>query len=336
MKTLPRATLASWPTPLEEAPRLAEALGLRTLYVKRDDLTGLGLGGNKVRKLEYLLGEAIARGADTVVTTAGGQSNFLRLTAVAARRLGLRPILVVRGARPASLQGNLLLMHLAGADLRFVDTADAYDPSTVALMREIGEQVEAAGHHPYLIHLGTFSGGLAAVGYVTGGLELVDQCRAAGISRARIVVAVGSGGTYAGLLLGLHVAGVGFHTVGASVMSPVPFLRARVREKVQAAAEILGVRTTLRDEEIDITDALIGEGYATPPGESLDAVYLAARTEGLILDPIYTGRALAALRRAARAGAIRDDETPVFVHTGGAPNVFAHAERLSAHGAVTS
>src|SRR5262249_21093629 len=154
-KTLPRVNLASWPTPLEEAPRLAAALGLKKLYVKRDDLTGLGLGGNKVRKLEYLLGEALARGADTVITTAGGQSNFLRLTAVAARRLGLRPILVVRGARPASLQGNLLLMHLAGADLRFVNTADAYDASTIALMRHIAEEVEAAGHHPYLIHLGT-------------------------------------------------------------------------------------------------------------------------------------------------------------------------------------
>jgi D-cysteine desulfhydrase family pyridoxal phosphate-dependent enzyme len=336
MKTLPRVNLASWPTPLEEAPRLAEALGLKTLYVKRDDLTGLGLGGNKVRKLEYLLGEAIARGADTVITTAGGQSNFLRLTAVAARRLGLRPILVVRGARPASFQGNLLLMHLAGADLRFVDTADAYDPSTIALMREIGEQVEAAGHHPYLIHLGTFSGGLAAVGYVTGGLELVDQCHAAGVSQARIVLAVGSGGTYAGLLLGLQVAGVRFHTLGASVLSPTPFLRARIREKVHAAADILGLSETLRDEEINITDAMIGEGYSTPPGESLDAVYLAARTEGLILDPIYTGRALAALRRAARAGAIRDGETPVFMHTGGAPNVFANAEKLSAHVAVTS
>jgi D-cysteine desulfhydrase family pyridoxal phosphate-dependent enzyme len=336
MKALPRVNLTSWPTPLEEAPRLAEALGLKKLYVKRDDLTGLGLGGNKVRKLEYLLGEALAQGADTVITTAGGQSNFLRLTAVAARRLGLRPILVVRGARPASLQGNLLLMHLAGADLRFVETADAYDPSTVALMREIGEQVEAGGHHPYLIHLGTFSGGLAAVGYVTGGLELVDQCRAAEISQARIVLAVGSGGTYAGLLLGLRAAGVRFHTLGASVLSPIPFLRERVREKVQAAAELLGLSETLGDEEINITDAMIGEGYSMPPGESLDAVYLAARTEGLILDPIYTGRALAALRRAAREGAIRDGETPVFLHTGGAPNVFANAEKLSAHGAVTS
>ena len=334
MKTLPRVTLASWPTPLEEAPRLAEALGLEKLYVKRDDLTGLGLGGNKVRKLEYLLGEAIARGADTVITTAGAQSNFLRLTAVAARRLGLRPILVVRGTRPASLQGNLLLMHLAGADLRFVDTADAYDASTIALMRDIGEQVEAAGHHPYLIHLGTFSGGLAAVGYVTGGLELVEQCRAAGISQSRIAVAVGSGGTYAGLLLGLRIAGGAFHVQGASVLSPVPFLRARIREKAHAAAEILGVSATLREEEIDVTDGLIGAGYGTPPDESLDAVYLAARTEGLILDPIYTGRALAALRQAVRARAIRDGETPVFIHTGGAPNVFAHAEALSAHAAV--
>lgn len=332
MKTLPRVNLASWPTPLEEAPRLAEALGLKKLYVKRDDLTGLGLGGNKVRKLEYLLGEALVQGADTVITTAGGQSNFLRLTAVAARRLGLRPILVVRGARPASFQGNLLLVHLAGADLRFVDTADAYDPSTIALMRDIAEQVEAEGHRPYLIHLGTFSGGLAAVGYVTGGLELVDQCRAAGISQARVAVAVGSGGTYAGLLLGFHAAGARFRTLGTSVLSPVAFLRPRIREKVHAAADILGLSETLTDEQIDITDAMVGEGYSTPPGESLDAVYLAARTEGLILDPIYTGRALAALRRSAREGAVREDEAAVFMHTGGAPNVFAHAEELSAHG----
>lgn len=119
-------------------------------------------------------------------------------------------------------------------------------------------------------------------------------------------------------------------------MSPVPFLRARIREKVHAAAEILGLRETVDDDEILLTDAMVGEGYGTPPGESLDAVYLAARTEGLILDPIYTGRALAALRRAVRQGAIWDGETPVFLHTGGAPNVFAHAEALSAHEAVTS
>ncbi len=336
LRDLPRVNLAAWPTPLEEAPRLAAALGLKRLYVKRDDLTSLGLGGNKVRKLEYLLGEAVSRGADTVVTTACEQSNFLRLTAVAARRLGLRPILVVRGKRPGSLQGNLLLMHLAGADLRFVDTADPYDPSTIALMREIGQQVTAAGHHPYLIHLGTFSGGLAAVGYVAGALELVDQCRAEGISRAHIVLAVGSGGTYAGLLLGLRMAGAGFHVLGASVSSPASFLRTSISEKTREAAEILGVRSPLRDEEIDVTDALVGEGYSVPPAESLDAVYLAARTEGLVLDPIYTGRALAALSRAAGTGLIRDGETAVFLHTGGAPNIFTHAAALSAHGAVQS
>src|SRR5262249_8401104 len=159
-----------------------------------------------------------------------------------------------------------------------------------------------------------------------GGLELVEQCRAAGIARARLAVAVGSGGTYAGLLLGLQEAGAQSPVLGASVMSPAPFLRARIGEKVRAAAELLGLNRTPADEAIDITDAMVGEGYSRPPGESLDAVYLAARTEGLILDPIYTGRALAALRRAAREGAIREGETPVFMHTGGAPNVFAHAE----------
>ena len=325
---LPRVPLARVPTPLEEAPRLAAALGVARLLIKRDDLTDLALGGNKVRKLEFLLGEALARGADTFITTASDQSNFLRLSAAASARLGLRSILVVRGRPEAPSRGNLLLMRLFGAEIRYVSTHDPYAESTIQLMQSIADEVRARGGRPYVVHLATFSSALATVGYLPAAFELADQLRALGARADHVAVAVGSGTTYAGLLLGLRQAGVAAHLLGASVNIAAAVLREHVRTQMQDAAKMLGISAAAHDAEIDITDAHVGPGYGIPTADSVDAVRLAARCEGLVFDPIYTGKAWAGLRHAVRSGAIARESTVVFMHTGGAPNLFMHADSL--------
>ncbi|MDR7523644.1 MAG: D-cysteine desulfhydrase family protein [Armatimonadota bacterium] len=336
---LPRLLLARYPTPLEDAPRLAEALGVARLLVKRDDLTDLALGGNKVRKLEYLLGEALAQRADTIITTASAQSNFLRLTAAACRRMGLRPILVVRGRSDAPVRGNLLLMRLFGADVHYVDTDDPYAASTVALMHGLADEVRARGGRPYLIHLGTFSGGRAALGYVQAAFELHEQLADRQTRCDHVVLADGSGTMHAGLLLGLRLAGAGSHVMGVSVNTPAIELRARIAGHMQAAADLVGVPSPVSDVEIDVTDAYVGPGYGIPTPESLEAVRLAAAREGLLFDPVYTGKAWAAASDAVRTGRIRREAVVVFLHSGGAPNLFLHADALAGvaagHGAVT-
>ena len=329
LKRLPRVALATLPTPLEDAPRLARELGVRKLLVKRDDLTGLALGGNKVRKLEFLLGEARARGADTIITTAGMQSNFLRLAAAAARRLGMEAILLVRGSADAPLAGNLLLMRLFGADIRFMATEDPYAESTFALMREIEDEVRQRGGHPYLIHLGTFSGALSAIGYVHAAVELAEQLRGARERCDHLVLAVGSGGTYAGLLLGLRLAGMRCHVLGVSVNVPAEDHRRRILGKIRGAAEILGSAVTVRDDDVDITDAYIGSGYGVPTAAGLEAIVQAARAEGLLFDPVYTGKAWAGVVDAVRRGAIGPRDNVVFLHTGGAPNAFLYASAIA-------
>jgi D-cysteine desulfhydrase family pyridoxal phosphate-dependent enzyme len=334
IKALPRIALATLPTPLDDAPRLARELGVRTLLVKRDDLTGLGLGGNKVRKLEFLLGDARARGADTIITTAGLQSNFLRLAAAATARVGMKAILLVRGSPDATLAGNLLLMRLFGAEVRFMQTDDPYAESTFVLMREIEEEVRRRGGRPYPIHLGTFSGPLSAVGYVHGAAELAGQLRGLGERCDHVVLAVGSGGTHAGLLLGLRMAGVGCHVLGVSVNAPAEEHRRRIIEKIRHAAELLESPVSVSDEEVDVTDAYIGPGYGVPTPAGMDAIVEVARAEGFLLDPVYTGKGWAGLADSARRGVIGSRDTVVFLHTGGAPNAFLYsaaiAERLTA------
>jgi 1-aminocyclopropane-1-carboxylate deaminase/D-cysteine desulfhydrase-like pyridoxal-dependent ACC family enzyme len=326
---LPRVSLARLPTPLEEAPRFAAALGVARLLVKRDDLTDLALGGNKVRKLEFLLGDARAQGAGTIITTAALQSNFLRLAAAAARRVGMTPVFVVRGRADAPSQGNLLLMRLFDAEIHYVATEDPYAESTIVLMREIGEQVLRQGGHPYLVHLATFSGGLAAVGYVPAAFELAEQLETLRARCDHMVLADGSGTTHAGLLLGLRLAGLRAHVLGASVNTAAAALRGHVQAQIRAAAEILGVTPPVRDDEIDITDAHVGPGYGIPTEDSVNAVRFAARSEGLLFDPTYTGKAWAALSAAVRSGAIGREATVVFMHTGGAPILFTQAAALA-------
>jgi L-cysteate sulfo-lyase len=303
-----RVSLGTWPTPLEAAPRLAVALGLEPadLWLKRDDLTGLGGGGNKVRKLERLCGAALARGATALVTTGAAQSNHARLTAAAGARLGLDVHLVLAGSGPpGEPAGNLVLDGLLGAALHWGGAMDV--PRLEARAAALAADLEAAGAVVEVVPYGGTSVASAA-GYVDAAEELVVQLP----DVRHAVVAVGSGGTMAGLVAGLGADRVLGVATGA-LAEPDPV----VSELVAGLTGEAPGRLRLRSD-------LVGAGYSELVPAVADAMRLAARCEGLVLDPVYTGRALAGLAAEIADGAIRPGERTVLVHTGGLPGLFGH------------
>ncbi|QHA08460.1 pyridoxal-phosphate dependent enzyme [Streptomyces broussonetiae] len=306
--------LGTFPTPVEPAPRLAVALGLEPtdLWIKRDDLTGLGGGGNKIRKLEWTVGAALAEGADTLVTTGAAQSNHARLTAAAAARLGLAAVLVLRGAPGAARSGNLALDGLFGARLAWAGDVDQAGLDLAAA--EVCARLRADGARPALIPFGG-SGVAGARGYVRCGEELDAQ-----VPELRtVVVALGSGGTMAGLVAALGTGSVLGVDVGA-LADPAAAV-ARFAAPLAPQEVTAGELRVRRDQ--------VGRGYAVLTGPASEALRLAARTEGLVLDPVYTARALAGLRAAVADGDVRPGEKTVFVHTGGLPGLFGHPDAVA-------
>jgi len=307
-----RLVLCHAPTPLEPMDRLGEWLGLDpgTLWVKREDCTGLAGGGNKARKLEYLCAEAVAGGHDVLVTGGGRQSNHARTTAAAANRLGLGCTLVLAGSRPDHPTGNVVLDHLLGADLVWAGDLDYY--GTEAAISEACDRLRAAGGRPYPVPVGGAST-LGTLGYVRAGLELASQLPDLDLA----VVADGSGGTHSGL-----VAALGDHrrVLGVDVGTR-PDLDDRVPEMARAAASLAGRPEPSGSVRID--HDRIGPGYGAPTTETRVALDAAARWEGLVLDPVYTGKAMSGLIQAAHEGRIRSGQRVVFMHTGGTPALFA-------------
>lgn len=305
-------TLSQWPTPLESAPRLAAALGLgeNDLWIKRDDLTGLAGGGNKIRKLEYTCAEALRSGATTLVTTGAAQSNHARLTAAAARRLGLEVVLVLRGAKPKQYAGNLALEALLGAQIIWAGDVEGGELDRLAA-QEV-QRLRDCGTVAALIPFGG-SNGVAVQGYVNCGEELKNQLP----SIDHVFTAVGSGGTMAGLVQSLGADRVRGVDTGA-----VPDGEERVRQLIASFTDApftapLSIR---RDQ--------IGAGYATVTEPVKEALMLCARHSGIVLDPIYTGRAFAGLVAAVREGSVQPGETTVFLHSGGLPGFFGNAQML--------
>ncbi|MFD0484560.1 pyridoxal-phosphate dependent enzyme [Kineococcus sp. GCM10028916] len=307
--------LGSWPTPLEPAPRLAQALGLgpEDLWVKRDDLVGLGGGGNKVRKLEHTLGAALAAGAEAVVTSGAPQSNHARLTAAAASRLGLQAVLVLEGDEPAEARGNLLLDALLGARIVW---AGEVDPTTLAARVEReAEALRESGTPTEVIPFGG-SSVVGARGYVAAGAELLTQAP----DLTTVVTAIGSGGTMAGLVHALGVDRVLGIDTGA-----VQDAQARVSDLARGLAREAGTadpgRPRMRHDQV-------GGGYGVLTPAVAEAVALVARTEGIVLDPVYTGRAAAGLLAAVRAGDVGAGERTVLLHSGGLPGLFGHPQAV--------
>ncbi len=310
--------LAHLPTPLEPADRLAAAIGLRqgVLWIKRDDSTGLAGGGNKARKLEYLGAEAIAQGCDTLVTGGGRQSNHVRMTAAAANKLGLGcTVVLAGGAPPAVATGNVLLDRLLGPEIVWAGDLDYY--GLEAAIAETSVRLASEGRRPYLIPIGGASV-TGAMAYVEAAAEIRDQLGAAGRDGALIVVADGSGGTHAGL-----VAGFGHHE---AVLGVDAGTRPDLDDRVPAAAALLAqaVGVEAPGGRIFVDHDEIGPGYGAPTDACREALDLAARMEGLILDPVYSGKALAALIGRARSKSVSlDGRAIIFLHTGGHPALFA-------------
>ena len=339
LAAVPRTRLAALPTPLDDATRLRAALGGPTrcprILVKRDDLTGLGLGGNKARKLEYLLAHALAEGATALITTGAVQSNHARMTAAAAAMCGLEShlVLTATGAAPTPApapadEGNLLLDRLFGAQVYFVPSVDpmlavGHDEAMVA---EVASRIRARGGRPYVIPVGG-SSAVGALGYVAGTVELAAQLDTIGVRPSRLYFASGSRGTQAGLTLGAHLAGMPYRLHGVAVSAGEPEKIERARRVAGEAATLLGADDSVRAVEFFTDQGFIGEGYGLPTAGALDALRLVARTEALVLDPTYTSKAMAALVAHVRAGQIAASETVVFLHTGGSPALFTSATR---------
>jgi D-cysteine desulfhydrase family pyridoxal phosphate-dependent enzyme len=326
----PRLRLAHLPTPLEPLARLAAVLGGPELWVKRDDLTGLALGGNKARKLEYLLGAARAAGATTVMTTAGVHSNYLRMTAAAARKAGMRPILFMRGSGQEPIQGNLLINHIVGAEMRFINVTDPWSPEAQAIMNSAAAELEQQGERVYVMTIQTTHAPLAALGYVYAALELyqqlLDQDRTANV----LFLPTGSGITQAGLILGAKLLHWPLQVVGvAGAPHTAPAHRARVAEIVTRTAALLDVDLTLDPAEVTVVDEYAGIAYGVATPGVVEAIRLCGEHEGLILDPVYSGKAMHGLLDWIAQGKLTAQDSAIFLHTGGAPNLFAQAESLA-------
>ncbi|MFQ5611915.1 MAG: pyridoxal-phosphate dependent enzyme [Anaerolineae bacterium] len=320
----PRLPLAQYPTPLEPLPRLSDALG-RAVYIKRDDLPGPAMGGNKVRKLEYLLAEALERGARKVATFGGLQSNHARMTAAAARRYGLEPHLFFFERRPPQLTGNLLLNELLGARMHFIPFGGGGE-ATMTLEtanRLVGWLARLRLGAHYFIPVGGHSwrGGL---GYVRAALELNEQARAGGLDDAHLVLAAGTGGTLAGLLAGLTLCGSSLRPLGIDVGRLWRGFPASVARLAAELCARLGQPRRFDPAEVPLIESTyVGPGYGLPSAAGGAALERLARLEGILLDPIYTGKAFAGLLDLAERGQLGRDAPLIFLHTGGLPGLFA-------------
>jgi L-cysteate sulfo-lyase len=326
----PRVRFAHLPTPLEPMPNLSRRLGGPRLFVKRDDCTGLATGGNKTRKLEFLLGDALAEGADTLITHGAVQSNHVRQTAAAAARYGLRCEALlerrVAGRGPGyEATGNVMLDRLFRARVRFV----AADTDMDAACAEAADAVRARGGRPYVIP-GGGSSPVGALGYVNAALELLQQVNDQGLRIDLVVVGTGSTGTQAGLVAGLEGANARIDVLGICVRRPAAMQIEAVLRTANATAAHVGLRGPIDRARVRANGDYVGQGYGVPTAGTLEAIRLAAQTEGLLLDPVYTGKAMAGLIDLCRSRVFGTDQNIVFLHTGGGAALFAYEADLAA------
>ena len=323
----PRLELANLPTPLVELKNLARHLGVDRILLKRDDLTGLETTGNKVRKLEYVVADAIRQGADTLVTHGGFQSNHCRATAAVGARLGLKVRLILRSAdaNPPK-DGNLFLDHLFGAHVT-IHPPEQYNAGRRQLIDDAMAAERAAGRRPYFFPVGA-SIPLGCWGYIRCVHELAQQLGRE--AKVDVFSAVSSAGTQAGLMLGKALFGLdNWRIVGVPVSDSVEFFQGELRELVRATSEQFRLDVTEAQTPVELLDGFIGDGYAVPYEGAIETTRLLARSEGILLDPTYTSKAMTALLATLRRGPARAGATPVFIHTGGVFGLMARRDLFS-------
>jgi len=327
LSKFPRVSLAHLPTPLEHLPRLSEHLGGPNIYVKRDDCTGLASGGNKTRKLEYSMAAALEEGADTIITVGAVQSNHVRQTAAAACKLGLKceVLLEHRIADPSENyagSGNVLLDKIFGANLREYPGGTDFEKA----MAEVEDEVRAQGGKPYIIPGGA-SNKIGALGYVNCAIELLGQIEEQGLDIGHIVTATGSAGTQGGLIVGLKAMKSTIPLLGIGVNIPQQDQEEKVFNLACETAEYIGKPGCISREDVVANCNYVGEGYGVPTESMNEAVLMLARTEGLLFDPVYSGKGLAGMIDLIRNGTLGGDNI-VFLHTGGSAALFAYADQL--------
>lgn len=323
----PRVSLAHLPTPLEYMPRLSKHLGGPDIYVKRDDCTGLATGGNKTRKLEFSMADALQQGADTIVTVGAVQSNHVRQTAAAACKLGLKceVLLEHRVVDPSewySNSGNVLLDRIFGANLREYPGGTDFDQA----MSEIADEVMANGGKPYIIPGGA-SNEVGALGYVNCAIELLEQIKEQGLDIGHIVTATGSAGTQGGLIVGLKAMGSDIPLLGIGVNAPKEEQEEKVYQLACQTAEYIDKPGIVAREDVVANCDYVGDGYGVPTDGMNEAVLMLARFEGLLFDPVYSGKALAGMIDLIRTDSFVSGNI-VFLHTGGSAALFAYTDQL--------
>ncbi len=324
LTSFPRVRLTQAPTPLEYLSRLSRLLDGPDIYIKRDDNTGLALGGNKTRKLEFLIGAALAEGATHVVTQGATQSNHVRQTIAAANRFGLKSTVLleerVSGAPDEYYDsGNVLLDQILGARIEMRPAGLDMNLEMVA----VGDRLRAAGETPYLIP-GGGSNAIGALGYVVAAQEIIDQINDLGLDVDHVVHATGSTGTQAGLVVGFEGANAHLPVLGISVRAPQAKQVENVRALASQTWELLGIRGDFPDDAVVANSDYVGGGYGVPTDGMLEAVHLLARHEGILLDPVYTGKGFAGLIDLIRKGRFGKGQKIVFIHTGGAAGLFGY------------
>lgn len=325
---IPRRRYTHGQTPIEFLPRLTAHLNGPQIYIKRDDQLGLAFGGNKTRKLEFLIADALAQGADTIITTGAVQSNHCRLTLAAAVKEGLKCQMVleerVEGSYNQQASGNNLLFHLMGVEKTTV-VPDGTD--LMAAMQDMADEVAAGGGQPYIVP-GGGSNALGALGYVSCAQEILTQSFDLSLPIDHVVCSSGSGGTHAGLVAGF--AGTQSHVpvTGISVRAEKAPQESKLHALANSAAGLAGATQEIAPEKLNVRDEFVGPGYSLPTREMTDAIQLFARIEGIILDPVYTGKTAAGLIGLIQEGAFSRESNVLFLHTGGAPAIYAYPDEV--------
>lgn len=322
---VPRMEMAHLPTPLERMPRLTERLGGPDIWIKREDLTGLAYGGNKARHYEFEMPHVAEQGYDVMINIMDYHSNNARMTAAAANKIGMRYILVLKHAAHRKVQGNLLIDKILGAELHLLDEFQSGDADGYAA--KLKEDLEAEGHKPYLIQEHLFPRIVGMVGFVQAGIELREQIERENLKNVHIIGVAGR--SLCGLIIAAKAMGLDWKFTGVTVNYDVP-LSGYIFEHNKDIQELLDLPVTFEQSDIRVLDQYVGEGYGVMTPQVAEAIHIAAQTDAIICDPNYTGTAMAALIDQVEDGGFSEDETVVFLHTGGLPAVFTFAEQLAA------
>ncbi|MEE9400326.1 MAG: D-cysteine desulfhydrase family protein [Dehalococcoidales bacterium] len=327
---LPRLSLGNYPTPLTDAYRLSAALGGPRIIIKRDDLTGLALGGNKCRKLEFIMADAREKGIDTVITTGSSQSNFALQLAAAARKLEIEPYLVLIKGAHAEMQGNLLLHNILDSSVRIIEAkpSELLGGTIMAKMNTLADELSRQGRKPLVIPAGAHTP-LGTVGWMDAVDEIWQQLQSQNIDAQFLVVTNGSSGTQAGLELGTKYLGLPLKVIGFSVFHKSARAINEVMNMANETARFLNLDLTINADEITVYDDYIGDGYGIITDGCTQAIRLTARTEGIFLDPVYTGKAMAGFVDFIHKGRFTSTDAVVFIHSGGIPALFAYDKEIA-------